>query len=526
MNIIQVLRARGQTPRLAHAPHRPDDAPAPGGKISVQAWLIVATMSLSAAAYGFTWNVVTVALPHMMGSFAATPDQISWVMIAFIVGSAVATASAGWFANRFGKRRVFLTAGAGFGIALLGCAFADSLTGAVFWRFCQGITGAAMLPISQIIAVNALPPERYSRATSLWAVGFIGANVVSPAIGGFLIEAGGWQAVFLIPIPFTILFFVMGLATLPSDDHTPEPMDWIGFASLIAGLGLMQIGLARGERLGWLESASVMALLGGSAAMFWIFLVHTFAAARPFIPPALFKDRNFTLGIVFVLTMGGIMYLPMFFLPLLLAQVAGYPPAVMGLALAGRGIGSLIGLIIQSRWGDSLDQRLLLVGGCLVLIVSTVLMSRWSVDVVFEAVFITSAIYGLSAAMTWGPLNRLSLSKLPKRQQNVGFSVFYLAFEIGGAIGTAVFVTVHTHLAQSAYALLSRHVHMFNEAFDYVTGPGFGGQAWDLEVAADLAALAAEIARQAQLMAHTNIFLLIAVIFTALIPSVLLFRKA
>jgi DHA2 family multidrug resistance protein len=532
MNIAQLLRARWRARRMAAGAGVAVDAAGAAGaeagaepEISAQAWLIVLTATLSAAAYGFTWNAVTVALPHMMGSFAATPDQISWIMIAFIVGSAVATASAGWFANRFGKRRVFLVAGAGFAVSLLGCALADSLAGAVFWRFCQGITGAAMLPISQIIAVNAFPPERYTKATSYWAIGFIGANVMSPAIGGFLIEAGGWPAVFLIPIPFALLFVVLGLVTLPDDDHTPEPMDWVGFASLILGLGLLQVGLARGERLGWLDSPSVLALLGGAAAFFWIFMVHTASAVRPFIPPSLFANRNFALGVLFVLTMGGIMYLPMFFLPLLLAQVAGYPPAVMGLALAGRGVGSLVGLLFQSHWGDRIDPRWLLTFGCLILVTSTGMMSRWSVDVVFGAVFLTSAIYGASASFTWGPLNKIALSRLPKAQQNIGFSVFYLAFEIGGAIGTAVFVTVHTHLAQSAHALLTRHVHAFNEAFDYVTGQGWGGRVWDLDKTGDLAALAAEIGRQSQLMAHTNIFLLIAVIFTAMIPVILIFRR-
>jgi len=492
------------------------DLPSP-----TRAWAIVATATISGAAYGFTWNVVTVALPHMMGAFGATPDQISWVMIAFIVGSALSTASTGWFANRFGKRRVFLWAGVAFGISLAGCAFAETLYVAVFWRFLQGISGAAMLPIGQAIAVNAFPPEKYSRATSLWAIGFVTSNVISPSIGGFLVDWYGWWMVFLVAVPVTLVFVIMGAIVVPDEDRNPSPMDWLGFGSLILGLGLLQIGLAQGERFGWLESPAVMALLAGAAGAFWVFLVHIVRSSNPFIPPALFLDRNFSLGFLFVLTMGGVMYLPMFFLPLMLDRVAGFPAIAIGMAMASRGIGSVLGLVFQSRYGDRMDPRPLLAVGCAIVVLSSWLMSQWSVDVTFEAVAIASAIYGLSAALTWGPLNRMTLSNVPKHLQNMAFPLFYLAFEIGGAIGTAIFVTVHTHMAGTVYALLGQNVTLFNENFSYLER----NEVWDRRDTGDLTVIADEVARQAEMIAHTNVFLLIAIIFSAMILLIPLFRR-
>jgi len=487
----------------------------------MQLILILTSTTLSGAAYGFTWNVVTVALPDMMGAFAATPDQISWIMISFIVGSAISTASVGWFSNRFGRRRIYMWAGFTFAVALIGCALSETLYAAVFWRLMQGIAGAALLPVGQTIAVNAMPPEKYSRATSIWAIGFVTSSVISPSMGGFIIDWFGWPAVFLVAVPATAAYLLIGAIAIPEDEPQPSPMDWVGFASLLIGLGLLQVGLAQGERYGWLESPRVVALLLAAAAAFWVFFVHILRTANPFIPPALFKDRNFRLGFGFVLVMGGVMYLPMFFVPLLLDRVAGFPVVVIGMAMASRGVGSIVGLLFQSRYGDSLDQRWLLVFGCGIVVVSSYMMSLWSVDVTFKAVFLASAIYGISGAFTWGPLNRLSLSKVPKTLQNMAFPLFYLAFEVGGAIGTAIFVTLNTNMAQAMYALLGQHVTEFNENFTYLDRNGI----WDRTDIADLTVLSNEISRQAELIAYTNSFLMIAIIFALLAPLAFLFRR-
>ena len=213
--------------------------------ISPRAYLIILVATLSTAAYAFMWNSVTVALPHMMGEFAATTDQITWVMISYVVGSATATASVGWFTDRFGRRRVFLVAIAGFTISQLGCGMATTLEGEVMWRMVQGLCGAPLVPLGQILAVNALP-GRHTQATSLWAIGFIAANVISPTLAGYLIDAYGWPWIFYASIPVSLTCLLAAWLFVPVSDHSARRMDWFGFLTLIIGLALLQLLLARG----------------------------------------------------------------------------------------------------------------------------------------------------------------------------------------------------------------------------------------------------------------------------------------
>ncbi len=114
-----------------------------GKPIGLRSILIVLCSTLGTASYAFTWNSVGVALPHMQGSFSATTDQIAWVMIAFVIGSAMMTASVGWFSIRFGRKRIYLCALAGYTVTLLGCATATTLE-----QQEMGVGGAARRPCS------------------------------------------------------------------------------------------------------------------------------------------------------------------------------------------------------------------------------------------------------------------------------------------------------------------------------------------------------------------------------------------
>ena len=244
--------------------------------------------TIATALYAFTWNAVTVALPHMKGSFSATTDQIAWVMISFIIGSAVMMASVGWLSDRFGRKEMFLFSIAGYTVTLLGCATATTIEAAVIWRFLQGTFAAGLIPLGQMIAVNAFPPDRYGQATSLWALGFVSANVIAPTIAGFIVEDYGWPWIFYFPLLVGVLVFVAAWILVPKAETNARPMDWLGFSSLIIGIVALQLALARGERLDWFDSAEIVIASVIALVALYVFVVHTITGERTFIERSLF----------------------------------------------------------------------------------------------------------------------------------------------------------------------------------------------------------------------------------------------
>ena len=196
-------------------------------RITPRAMATVACVSLGTWTYGFIWNSVGVALPHMQGSFSATTDQVTWVMVAFIIGSATMTASVGWLAGRFGRRQIYLTALVLYAISLVGCGFSTTLTEAVGWRLLQGFSAAPLLPLGQVIAINAFPPGRHGQATSFWAIGFVTGNVVGPTLAGYLIEHFGWAWIFFSSLPVVCLVFIGAWFLVERTPRRRDPLDWV-----------------------------------------------------------------------------------------------------------------------------------------------------------------------------------------------------------------------------------------------------------------------------------------------------------
>ena len=489
-------------------------------RLTLRGMMIALCATVSTGAYAFTWNSVSVALPQMQGSFSATTDQITWVAISFVIGSALMTGSIGWLSARFGRKQLFLFAIAGYVVSLFGCGMATTLGEEVVWRFLQGLVGAPMLPLGQAIAVNAFPRDRHGQATSLWALGFVSANVFSPVISGVLVEDYGWPWIFYVTAPVAIAAFIASCYLVPKSLKDPHPMDWTGFIALIVGVGMLQLLLARGQREDWFDSMEITVEALVAAIAFYVLVIHTITARRPFVDRSLFSDSNYALGQIFIFTIGAVMFLPLLLQSLLMQQIAGYPPIETGYLLLPRGIGSVIGLLIMSQLRDKIDPRPIILFGLIFTALPAWYMSQWTVDVGTWDIAWPNFVQGCAASAIWTPLNRLVLSNLDKRAQDQGYALFYLNFDLGSAMGTSAIIGLHARHSQINHAYLSEFVNPFNELFRSNVGSGL----WSITGSSGLAAIEQEITRQSTMIAYNNSFLVIALSMAALIPFILLFR--
>ena len=479
--------------------------------------LIVLNVTLATGVYAFTWNSVTVAMPHMQGAFSATIDQVAWVMIAFVIGSAAMTASVGFLSDRFGRKEVFLLSTIGFLVTLIGCGISTTLSEMVIWRFLQGVFGSGLMPLGQIIAVNAFPKDRYGQATALWALGFVTANVISPAISGQIVDTLGWPWIFYLPLPFGIAMLIAAFFLVPRTPKKHRDFNAMGYTSLIVGISALQLMLARGERLDWFESTEIIiecavAVLG----LYW-FITNTITAKEPFFDRALFTNRNYTLGNTFVFMVGSVMFLPLLLIPLELQQIGGYPAIDTGYLLMSRGAGSIVGLVLLSRFRDRVDPRPILLVGLVCTGLACWNMATWTVDIRAWDVIWTNWLLGLATGAVWAPLNTLTLFKLSNKLQDQGFAFYYLAFDVGSAIGTAAVIGLHARHSQVNRSILTENITPYTNAIALE-------QTWSITDPAGLAALELEVTRQATMIAFNNSFMVIAVVMLSLVPFIFLFR--
>src|SRR5262245_43891505 len=170
--------------------------------------MIVVSIMLATIMQALDTTIANVALPHMQGSLSATQDQISWVLTSYIVAAAIMTPPTGFLATRFGRKRLFLGAVAGFTVASMLCGIAQTLPEMVLFRLLQGVFGASLVPLSQAVLLDTYPKEQHGSAMALWGVGVMVGPILGPTLGGYLTEIYNWRWVFYINLPFGVLAFL------------------------------------------------------------------------------------------------------------------------------------------------------------------------------------------------------------------------------------------------------------------------------------------------------------------------------
>ena len=155
-----------------------------GGPFSTTERIIITVpVLLASLLHSVNMSTAYVALPNIQGNLAARPDQVGWIITAFVVATAVGTVLTGWLSGRFGRRKVFLGSIAGFTITSAMCGLAGSLEELVFYRILQGFMSAPLLPVSQAIMLDTYPRRLHGFAMSIWSLGMILGPVVGPTLG-------------------------------------------------------------------------------------------------------------------------------------------------------------------------------------------------------------------------------------------------------------------------------------------------------------------------------------------------------
>src|ERR1700761_7063731 len=340
-------------------------------------------------------TIANVALPYMQGTLSASQDQINWVLTSYIVAAAIMTAPVGWIANRFGRKRIFIICAAGFTFASVLCGLAQDINQMVLFRLLQGVFGAALVPLSQSVMLDYYTLQERAKAMSIWGMGVMMGPIMGPSLGAWLTETYSWHWVFFVNIPFG---FVTVLGLIVFMDETQKNLnlkfDWFGFTALAIGIGSLQVALDRGEQLGWLESNEIIAEFIIAAVGFYYFFAHSLTTSSPFIQFAIFKDKNFVGGCVFMAVMGLVLYSTMALASPYLQNVIGYPIITAGLLLASRGCGTFVAMMLVGRLMRYIEARTLIISGLSLTCLSLYWMTGWTDQTSGSEIITLSIIQG------------------------------------------------------------------------------------------------------------------------------------
>ncbi|MFD8821219.1 MFS transporter [Streptomyces sp. NPDC059605] len=331
-------------------------------------------------------TIVGAALPDMQQRLHTQLTGLQWIVDAYVLLVAMLLLSGGIFADRFGRKRVYLTGVAVFTAASVLCSLAPSVGWLVVGRVLQGIGAAALSPASLALLAAAHPvPQERVKAIGLWA-GLSGIGLAAgPVAGGVLTEAFGWPAIFLVNLPIGAFLLLIGLRHLDESRNPGAPaIDVPGTVLSVSAVGALTYGLIEGGARGW-TSPVILGSLAAAAVLVAAFVAVEARSSAPMLPLGLFRQRLFTVSntamtVVGFALMGSSFFFSQFFvyvqgssilraglqtLPLSLAMVVVSPYAgrlaarygfrvvvTVGLALAGLGLLALGTVHADTGYGN------------------------------------------------------------------------------------------------------------------------------------------------------------------------------
>jgi DHA2 family multidrug resistance protein len=484
--------------------------------------MITASIMLANIMQGVDNTIANVALPHIQGSLSTSQDQIAWVLTSYIVAAAITMPLTGWLAGRFGIKWIFLASVCGFTAASVLCGAATSLSQLVLFRTLQGICGAGLIPLSQATLLQINPPERHGTAMAVFGIGTMMGPIMGPALGGWLTYDYSWRWIFYVNLPIGILC-TLGILVFIRETRNVhrEDFDFVGFATLSLGVGALQLMLDRGELKDWFRSTEIWIETTVAGLSLYLFAVHTATTSRrSFVSRDLLTSPNFIAGTVMMFSVGAVMSGTLALLPSMLQDLMNYPALTTGLVTAPRGIGTMVAMFIIGRLINQIDNRLIILTGFSITALSMWQMCQFSLYMGPAPIIFSGLLQGFGLGCTFVPLNLLALSTLPRHILTQGTALRSLMRNLGGSVGISTLVAALAENTQIVHSRLVEGLRLDNPlAQAPYLAPHFS-----LTAPSGMAALNAEVTRQAAMVAYLNDFKMLMFVAIASIPLLLIIR--
>ena len=498
-------------------------------------WLIAVSVMLATFMEILDTTIVTVALPHIAGSLAASTDQATWVVTSYLVSNAIVLPATAWFARRFGRKRFLLTCIVLFTIASFFCGVAFDLGFLIIARVIQGAAGGALQPLSQAILLESFPPYQRGAGMAAFALGVVVAPVVGPTLGGWITDQYSWRWLFYINLPIGIGALLMIQRFIEDPPYIrnsrPGQIDVLGFGLLAIGMATLQIILDKGQEADWFGSVWIRWFAAVSALTLVGFVIWELRTPEPIVHLRTLKNRNFALGTVLITLMGALIYSPLTLLPEFLQTLIGYPALESGLAQSPRGLGAMLMTPLIGFLTGRIDARWLISTGFIIAGISIFLFGSINLEIGVSNIALPNFLQGIGMSMIFVPLSTISTGALPNEQIGSGTGIYNLMRNLGGSIGISVVTSVVARRAQAHQTTLVAHITAYDQAvqqhlasMQHALAPASGSvQAAQQALGASYQA----VIRQSTLLAYiddfrwlalVSVFCLIAVFFLKRVP--------
>ncbi|MEV7522081.1 DHA2 family efflux MFS transporter permease subunit [Streptomyces sp. NPDC091371] len=385
-------------------------------------------------------TVVNVAFPDLRRAFPeASLPRLTWVVSGYAVLFAALLAAAGRLADTLGRRTLFLGSALAFTLTSLAASAAPTADLLIVARALQGAAAAGMIPAALGLVLAHTPPERRAAALGAWGAAGGLAAAVGPSLGGLLVEAWDWRAIFLVNVPLGLAVCWAAARTVPREPRTvhrlPDPLGTVALALGIAGV---VAGLSQGQEWGW-TGPDVLVLVGGGALSTAVALHRSRRHPAPAVDRDLWRDPVFARANVGALLFGAAMYAWLLTGPSYLIARWNYSVLEAGFGVTPGAVLAMAGALLVGRRVPAGLQWAAVTVGFLLFAANALLLWGWAdASTSYAQVFLPAGLLGgLGIGVALTALSTAASATLPPQRFAAGTGLLMTARQLGGALGIA-----------------------------------------------------------------------------------------
>lgn len=475
-------------------------------------------------------QIVSASLAEIQAGLAASADEISWVQTSYLIAEVVMIPLSGFLSRALSTRWLFAICCGGFTGASFLCATATNIDQMIVYRALQGFIGGGMIPTVFAAAFTIFPRSKLPIVTPLIGLVATLAPTIGPTVGGYLTELFSWHWLFLINVIPGIFVTIATIVLVDFDEPDLGLLEHFDFAGLLlmAGfLGALEYVLEEGSKVGWFDDPLIAGMAALSAACAALFFWRISVAREPVVRLDAFGNRNFAAGAAFSFVMGIGLYGLTYLYPVYLSRVRGYSALMIGETMFVTGIAMFLTAPIAGRMMSKLDPRVMMAIGFGGFALGTWIASGITKDWDFWELLVPQILRGCSLMLAMVPISNVSLGTLPAAMVKNASGLFNLTRNLGGAVGLAVINTVLNNRIDLHLVRLHEQVTWSRDAaVERLDTMALGmAKLGDLADDAALKKLAAIVRQQATVMAFGDIFVLLTILFAAMLCALPLMTR-
>ena len=422
---------------------------------------LVGLPAIAAAAFfmqALDATILNTALPAVARSLDRSPLAMQLAVVGYTLTVAMLIPVSGWLADRFGTRRVFISAVNFFILGSLLCALSTSLPMLVASRVLQGIGGAMMMPVARLAVLRAYPRTELVAVLNFISIPGLVGPVVGPLLGGWLVTYATWHWIFLINIPIGLIGILYAYHIMPDFTAPRRPFDWMGF--FLFGLSLVSFSSGLevfGDRVGPDFLPPVLLISG--IALLGLYIRHARRHPSPLIRLSVFRTRTFSVGIGGnILSRLGTGCVP-FLMPLMLQVGLGYPALVAGAMMAPTAIGSITAKTFAMKILNRFGYRVTLTGVtvCIGLMIAQFALQTPTLPL--WMLILPLFMLGMAMSTQFTAMNSITLGDLSTEDASTGNGLLSVTQQLSISFGVASSTVVLRFYNSFASGTLLDHFH-------------------------------------------------------------------